>query len=96
MPAERSCVDVPESFRETVIGQLTRRLSHCLEFPEASVGLALLGGASAAASTAFAVQYKSGTSVQLGIYSLIEQPPSTPAECERPARHLPVWRMALP
>lgn len=76
IPDARDYVRLPESFRCTVVGKLAARVAHCLEFPEASAALALLTGASAAVSTAYAVQYRSGTSVQAGIYATIEQPPS--------------------
>jgi hypothetical protein len=75
-PPERDYLQVPEAFRQTVIGKLASRVAHCLEFPEASASLALLAGASAAVATSYAVQYASGTPVPTGIYSVIEQPPS--------------------
>ncbi|MNZ23295.1 hypothetical protein D3C78_404020 [compost metagenome] len=70
-------VKIPEALRGTVVGQLAQRVSHCLEFPEASVFLALLGTASAAVATAYAVQYVTGTSIPAGLYCVIEQPPAT-------------------
>jgi hypothetical protein len=70
-------VELPPAIRQTAIGRLAQRAAYCLEFPEASVFLALLGTASAAVSTAYAVQYRTGKSVAAGIYAVIEQPPAT-------------------
>lgn len=75
-PAERGRVVLPAAIRATELGKLAARVSHCLEFPEASVLLALLAGASAAVATSYVVQYKSGTAVPVGIYAVLEQPPS--------------------
>ncbi|ASJ88877.1 virulence-associated protein E (plasmid) [Pseudomonas aeruginosa] len=44
IPDARDYVRLPESFRRTVVGRLAARVSHCLEFPEASAALALLRG----------------------------------------------------
>lgn len=70
-------VELPEALRETVIGKLAKRAAHCLEFPEASTFLALLGSASAAVATAYAVQYATGTSLPAGLFAIVEQPPAT-------------------
>lgn len=73
----RPLVVIPENLMDTVIGRLARRVSECLEFPEASVFMALLSSASSSVSTAYAVQYKTHTSVGLGLYTIIEHPPAT-------------------
>lgn len=75
-PAERGRVVLPAAIRATELGKLAARVSHCLEFPEASALLALLAGASAAVATSYAVQYASGTAVPAGIYAVLEQPPA--------------------
>lgn len=74
---DRGALKLPDAFKQTVIGKLARRMAHCLEFPEASTAMALLSGASAAVATSYAVQYASGTPIPTGIYTVIEQPPST-------------------
>lgn len=76
-PAEEKFVSLPDAIRQTVVGKLARRVAHCLEFPEASAFLALLGSASASVATAHAVQYASGTSIPAGLFVVIEQPPAT-------------------
>jgi len=76
MGKPRDYVQLPESFRQTTIGKLARRVSHCIEFPEASAALTLLTGASAAVATSYAVQYDSGTIIPAGLFSVVEQPPS--------------------
>lgn len=73
----RPLIVVPENLMDSVIGRLARRVSECLEFPEASVFMALLSSASSSVSTAYAVQYKTHTSVGLGLYTIIEHPPAT-------------------
>ncbi len=75
-PEARSAVQLPDSFKQTVIGKLAARVAYCLEFPEASTAMALLTGASAAVATSYAVQYASGTPIPAGLYTVIEQPPS--------------------
>lgn len=68
---------IPDELMDTVIGRLAEVTAECLEFPEASVFMALLSTASSIASTAYAVQYDTGKSVALGLYTVIEQPPAT-------------------
>ena len=68
---------IPDELMDTVIGRLAERTAECLEFPEASVFMALLSTASSIVSTAYAVQYDTGKSVSLGLYTVIEQPPAT-------------------
>jgi|GEM_PF-1417203 len=75
-PEARSAIQLPDSFKQTVIGKLAARVAYCLEFPEASAAMALLTGASAAVATSYAVQYASGTPIPAGLYTVIEQPPS--------------------
>lgn len=76
-PAEEKFVTLPEAIRQTVVGKLAKRVAHCLEFPESSAFLALLGSASASVATSYAVQYASGTSIPAGLFVVIEQPPAT-------------------
>ena len=73
----RPMVAIPDALMDTVIGRLASRVAECLEFPEASVFMALLSSAAACVSTAYAVQYKTHASVSLGLYTIIEQPPAT-------------------
>lgn len=73
----RPMVVIPDALMDTVIGRLASRVAECLEFPEASVFVALLSSAAACVSTAYAVQYKTHASVSLGLYTIIEQPPAT-------------------
>lgn len=73
----RPYVEIPEQLMDTVIGRLASRVSECLEFPEASVFMTLLASASASVSTSYAVQYKTGTPVALGVYLIVEHPPAT-------------------
>ena len=73
----RPMVSIPDSLMDTVIGRLASTVAECLEFPEASVFVALLSSAAACVSTAYAVQYKTHSSVSLGLYTIIEQPPAT-------------------
>ncbi|MBB61203.1 MAG: hypothetical protein CML00_08645 [Pseudomonas sp.] len=70
-------VELPAALQKTVIGKLAKRAAHCLEFPEASTFLALLGSASASVATAYAVQYVTGTSLPTGLFAIVEQPPAT-------------------
>lgn len=73
----RPMVSIPDELMDTVVGRLAKRTAHCLEFPEASVFMALLSTASSAVSTSYAVQYSTGKTVSLGLYTVIEQPPAT-------------------
>lgn len=70
-------LSIPDELMDTVIGRLAEVTAECLEFPEASVFMALLSTASSIVSTAYAVQYDTGKSVALGLYTVIEQPPAT-------------------
>lgn len=70
-------LQIPDELMDTVIGRLAEVTAECLEFPEASVFMALLSTASSIASTAYAVQYDTGKTVALGLYTVIEQPPAT-------------------
>ena len=70
-------ISLPSAIRQTVIGKLAQRTAHCLEFPEASAFLALLGTASASVATSYAVQYRTGSPIPTGLYCVIEQPPAT-------------------
>lgn len=72
-----SFICLPDSIMNTVVGRLARVVSECVEFPEASTFLSLLGSASAAVSANFAVQYKTGSSISTGLYVIVEQPPAT-------------------
>lgn len=76
-PTTDGFVELPETIRQTVIGKLAQRTAYCLELPEASVFLALLGSASAAVATSYAVQYATGTCLPTGLFTIIEQPPAT-------------------
>jgi hypothetical protein len=73
----RPMVEIPDALMDTVIGRLASTVAECLEFPEASVFMALLSSAAACVSTAYAVQYKTHSSISLGLYTIIEQPPAT-------------------
>lgn len=68
---------IPDALMDTVIGRLAERAAECLEFPEASAFMAILSTASSISATAYAVQYDTGDSVALGLYTVIEQPPAT-------------------
>lgn len=70
-------VVIPDSLMDTVIGRLASTVAECLEFPEASVFMALLSTASSSVATCYAVQYKTRKSVALGLYTVVEQPPAT-------------------
>lgn len=70
-------VAIPELLRDTVIGRLADTVSDCLEFPEASVFMALLSSASSSVATSYAVQYQTRKTVALGMYTVIEHPPGT-------------------
>lgn len=74
---DRGRMVLPEDFKRTLIGKLAVRAAHCLEFPEASTALSLLASASAAASMSYAVQYQTRHPINIGIYAVVEQPPST-------------------
>lgn len=73
----RPMVVIPDALMDTVIGRLASHAAECLEFPEASAFMAILSTASSSAATAYAVQYDTGQSVALGLYTVIEQPPAT-------------------
>ncbi len=68
---------IPDSVADTVIGRLASVVAEKLEFPEASVFMALLSCASSSASTAYAVRYKTRKTVAMGLYTVIEHPPGT-------------------
>ena len=72
-----SYIKVPESIKNTVIGRLAVQTAASLEMPLGTVLLPLLAGASAACATNFATKFDSETRVQIGIYTVCEQPPST-------------------
>lgn len=70
-------LELPESIQNTIIGRMSAVLSETMEFPQASVFIALLAGASSCVSTSYSTQYKPGTTVALGLYVVVEQPPAT-------------------
>lgn len=70
-------IAIPDSLRDTVIGRYAIEVAQSLEFPEASCFMSFLGCASAAAACNFAVQYRFKKSIPIGLYVIIEQPPST-------------------
>ncbi|MNO84217.1 hypothetical protein D3C76_755500 [compost metagenome] len=70
-------IQLPESIMDTVIGRLAKVVADCVEFPEASTFLSLLGSASAAVAANYAVQYRTGSPVTTGLYVIVEQPPAT-------------------
>lgn len=72
-----SFISLPQALMGTVIGKLSRVISECVEFPEASTFLSLLGSASASVAANYAVQYRTGSSISTGLYVIIEQPPAT-------------------
>lgn len=72
-----SFIQLPDSVMDTVIGRLAKVIADCVEFPEASTFLSLLGSASAAVSANFAVQYRTGSPITTGLYVIVEQPPAT-------------------
>lgn len=72
-----SFMRLPDSVMDTVIGRLSRVISECVEFPEASTFLSLLGSASAAVAANYAVQYRTGSPITTGLYVIVEQPPAT-------------------
>jgi hypothetical protein len=72
-----SFIQLPDSVMDTVIGRLARVISECVEFPEASTFLSLLGSASAAVAANYAVQYRTGSPITTGLYVIVEQPPAT-------------------
>lgn len=72
-----SYISLPKSIRETLIGRYASSYSEALEFPEASAFMVFIACASAAVACNFAGQYKFGDSFPLGLYVIVEQPPST-------------------
>lgn len=70
-------IQLPESVRNTVIGRLSSVMAHCIEFPEASVFMSMLGSASASVSCNYAVQYATKHPISTGLYVIVEQPPAT-------------------
>lgn len=72
-----SFIQLPDELMRTVIGKLSKTVSGCVEFPEASTFLSLLGSASAAVAANYAVQYRTGSPISTGLYVIIEQPPAT-------------------
>jgi hypothetical protein len=70
-------IQLPDSVMDTIIGRLARVISECVEFPEASTFLSLLGSASAAVAANYAVQYRTGSPITTGLYVIVEQPPAT-------------------
>lgn len=69
-------MEVSERLKETVIGKLASVLHEKIEFPELSTFFSLLATASCSTSTAYATQYVTGSSVSLGMYVIVEQPPA--------------------
>jgi len=70
-------IQLPDSLMNTVIGRLAKVIADCVEFPEASTFLSLLGSASAAVAANYAVQYRTGSPITTGLYVIVEQPPAT-------------------
>lgn len=70
-------IQLPESVTNTVIGRLACTMAHCIEFPEASVFMSMLGTASASVACNYAVQYATKHSISTGLYVIVEQPPAT-------------------
>lgn len=70
-------IQLPEALLDTVIGKLSATMAHCIEFPEASVFMTMLGAASASVACNYAVQYLTKTSISTGLYVIVEQPPAT-------------------
>lgn len=72
-----SFIQLPDSLLNTVIGRLAKVIADCVEFPEASTFLSLLGSASSAVAANYAVQYRTGSPITTGLYVIVEQPPAT-------------------
>lgn len=70
-------IQLPESVANTVIGRLASTMAHCIEFPEASVFMSMLGAASASVSCNYAAQYATKHAISTGLYVIVEQPPAT-------------------
>lgn len=70
-------IQLPESVVNTVIGKLACKMAHCIEFPEASVFMSMLGTASASVACNYAVQYATKHAISTGLYVIVEQPPAT-------------------
>lgn len=68
---------LPDAIRETVIGRYASSVARSLEFPETSAFMSFLACASASVACNYAVQYRQGDSLPLGLYVIVEQPPST-------------------
>jgi len=75
--SKKKTLQIPPEFQKTVMGKLAKRMAHCLEFPEGSALMALLGTASASVMSAYSVCYPSGDPIPTGLYMVIEQPPAT-------------------
>lgn len=72
-----SFIQLPDAVMNTVIGRLAKVIADCIEFPEASTFLSLLGSASASVAANYAVQYRTGSAITTGLYVIVEQPPAT-------------------
>lgn len=70
-------IQLPESVTNTVIGRLASVMANCIEFPEASVFMSMLGSASASVACNYAVQYSTRHAINTGLYVIVEQPPAT-------------------
>ena len=70
-------IQLPDAVMDTVVGRLAKVIADCVEFPEASTFLSLLGSASAAVAANYAVQYRTGSPITTGLYVIVEQPPAT-------------------
>ena len=69
---------IPAALADTVIGRLAKRAAYCLEFPEMSTFMSILGAASAAVCTNYSVRYQgSSDAIATGLYVVVEQPPAT-------------------
>jgi len=69
---------IPKPLAETVIGKLAKRAAFCLEFPEMSAFMSILGSASASVCTNYSVRYQGSTdAIATGLYVVVEQPPAT-------------------
>jgi hypothetical protein len=77
LPMAQQFLELPQSAKGSVIGKLAGVISERLEFPEVSAFMALISSASAAVACAYSTQYKTGSVVALGMYTIIEQPPAT-------------------
>ncbi|QIA64021.1 DUF3987 domain-containing protein [Vibrio astriarenae] len=73
----RGCVNITQYAPDNLIFKFSASLAKSAQFPQQTAALIALASFSSAANGSYAVQYRDGSSLSLGLYAVSEQPPGS-------------------